>query len=83
MIKTPYGLGVKWVVKLDENRQLATVIGFQKQVATYAVSALIVDGGLAEIHKNHAEYIAHRDALENIESTEPRTLDHRTTTEAQ
>ena len=56
MIFTPYGCHVKHVSHLDENRGLATVVGFQNQVMRYAIAALGCDGGIEEIRQNHEKY---------------------------
>ncbi|MEI8016858.1 MAG: hypothetical protein WCH39_01605 [Schlesneria sp.] len=56
MIFTPYGCHVKHVSHLDENRGLATVIGYKGQVMQYAINVLGCKGGIEEIRQNHEEY---------------------------
>ena len=64
MILTKYGMHVKWVALLDEHRGICTVIGFQKQVATFPISTLKSDDTtvdvLKELRDRHAHYLQMR-----------------------
>ena len=68
MIKTKYGMHVKYVSILDEQRQMATVIGFQKQVATMPIGDLKPENGIEELRESHQRYLT-AFASEQIEFT--------------
>ena len=57
MITTRHGMHVKFVSLLDEQRQLATVIGFQKQVTTIPIGELKAENGIQELRESHQRYL--------------------------